>query len=55
MTITPRIFGACAPRSPHDCLVARIALKHMMALFHDDRDFELIAEVKPRLKLFPLA
>lgn len=43
------------PRSPHDCLVARIALEHRTSLLHDDRDFEVIAEVEPRLKLFPLA
>jgi len=43
------------PRSPHDCLVARVALEHRTPLLHDDRDFEVIAEVEPRLKLFPLA
>ncbi len=43
------------PRSPHDCLVARIALEHEVPLLHDDRDFESIAEVEPRLQLFPLA
>jgi len=43
------------PRSPHDCLVARIALEHKTPLLHDDRDFEAIAEVEPRLKLCSLA
>ena len=43
------------PRSPHDCLVARIALEHRTPLLHDDRDFEVMAEVEPRLKLFPIA
>ena len=42
------------PRSPHDCLVARVALEHRTRLLHDDRDFALIAEVEPRLKLLPL-
>ena len=42
------------PRSPHDCLVARVALEHRTPLLHDDRDFELMAEVEPRLKLLPL-
>ena len=42
------------PRSPHDCLVARIALEHRTPLLHDDRDFEVIAEVEPRLKLFKI-
>ena len=41
------------PRSPHDCLVARIALEHKTPLLHDDRDFELMAEVEPHLKLLP--
>lgn len=43
------------PRSPHDCLVAHIAVEHRASLLHDDRDFEAIAEVEPRLKLFSLA
>ena len=40
------------PRSPNDCLVARIAVEHRLPLLHDDRDFDAIAEVEPRLK-FP--
>lgn len=43
------------PRSPHDCLVARIAIEHRTPLLHDDRDFEAIAEAEARLKLFSLA
>lgn len=27
------------PRSPHGCLVARIALEHQTPLLNDDRDF----------------
>ena len=42
------------PRSPHDCLVARIALEHKVPLLHDDRDFEAIAQVEPRLKFLAL-
>ena len=42
------------PRSPHDCLVARIALEHKVPLLHDDRDFETMADVETRLKLFAL-
>ena len=48
-------FSNLSERSPHDCLVARIALEHRASLLHDDRDFEVIAEVEPRLKLLPLA
>jgi predicted nucleic acid-binding protein len=40
------------PRSPHDCLVARVAVEHGVRLLHEDRDFELIAVVERRLKLF---
>jgi predicted nucleic acid-binding protein len=39
------------PRSPHDCLIAQIAIEHGVPLLHDDRDFELLAQVEPRLAL----
>jgi hypothetical protein len=39
------------PRSPHDCLVAQIAMESGVALLHDDRDFELLARVAHNLKL----
>ena len=42
------------PRSPHDCLVARIAVEHNVRLLHDGRDFEAIAQVEPRLKCLVL-
>lgn len=38
------------PRSPHDCLVARIAVEHHVALLHDDRDYELLARAEPGLR-----
>lgn len=37
------------PRSPHDCLIAQLAMEHRVPLLHDDRDFERIAEVEPKL------
>ena len=40
------------PRSPHDCLVARIALEQDVPLLHGDRDFGMIARVEKKLKLF---
>ena len=43
------------PRSPHDCLVARIAAEHSVTLLHDDRDFEALARVEPQLKFHPVA
>lgn len=52
-----RIFAACrragkTPRSSNDCLIARIALEHDLVLLEDDRDFEAIAAVEKRLRLF---
>ena len=44
-------WAGIAPRSPHDCLIAQTAIEHGVALLHDDRDFELIAEVEPGLRL----
>ncbi len=41
------------PRSPHDCLIARLALEHQLPLLHDDRDFRALARVAPELKLVP--
>ncbi len=37
-------------RSSADCLIAQIAIEHGATLLHDDRDFENIAKVAPRLK-----
>ena len=44
-------WAGITPRSPHDCLIAQTAIEHGVALLHDDRDFELIAEVEPGLRL----
>jgi predicted nucleic acid-binding protein len=49
--LTCRRIGV-TPRSPHDCLVARIATEHSVALLHDDREFEALANVEKGLKLF---
>lgn len=38
------------PRSPHDCLVVRIAVEHGAALLHDDRDYEALARVERALR-----
>ncbi len=51
-----RLYARCrwagiTPRSPHDCLIAQIAIEHNVPLLHDDRDFELLAQVEPRLAL----
>lgn len=39
-------------RSTIDCLVAQIAVEHDVPVLHDDRDFEQIAKVVPKLRLF---
>jgi predicted nucleic acid-binding protein len=39
------------PRSPTDCLIAQLAIEHGLTLLHDDRDYEKIAKIEPRLKL----
>ena len=41
-----------AVRSTIDCLIAQIAVEHDVPLLHDDRDFEQIAKVLPKLKFF---
>ena len=38
------------PRSPHECLIAQLAIEHGVPLLHDDRDFESLARVEPKLK-----
>lgn len=44
-------WQAVTPRSPHDCLIAVIAIASDMPLLHDDRDFERLARIEPKLKL----
>jgi predicted nucleic acid-binding protein len=39
------------PRSPHDCLIAQLAIEHDLPLLHNDRDFEALTRVNARLKL----
>lgn len=41
------------PRSPHDCLIAATAIRERIALLHDDRDFEHLALLEPKLNLIP--
>lgn len=46
-------WRAITPRSPNDCLIAVTAIEEAIPLLHDDRDFEQLAAVEPRLKLVP--
>jgi predicted nucleic acid-binding protein len=41
------------PRSPHDCLIAQLAVEHGVPLLHDDQDFESLARLEPKLRLVP--
>lgn len=52
-----RLFYKCrragsTPRSILDCLIAQTAIEHNLRLLHQDRDFEAIAKVEPKLKFF---
>ncbi len=39
-------------RSPHDCLIATLAIEHQTMLLQDDRDFARIASMEPSLRLW---
>jgi hypothetical protein len=39
------------PRSPHDCLIAQLAIEHDVSLLQDDNDFEKIFQVEKSLRL----
>jgi predicted nucleic acid-binding protein len=41
------------PRSPHDCLIAQIAIEQRVPLLHNDRDYVQLARVVPELQLLP--
>lgn len=47
-----RIAGVTV-RSTIDCLIAQIAVEYGAVLLHNDRDYEHIARVEPKLKLAP--
>jgi predicted nucleic acid-binding protein len=44
-------WSGITPRSPHDCLIAQLAVEHSVPLLHGDRDFEAIAKVEAGLVL----
>ena len=53
-----RLYQDCrkagkTPRSSNDCLIAQIAIEHGLAVLHDDRDFNSIANVVGQLRLYP--
>jgi predicted nucleic acid-binding protein len=52
-----RLYVACrtagrTPRSSNDCLIARIAVEHDLLLLENDSDFDAIASVERKLRLF---
>ena len=44
-------WAGITPRSANDCLIATHAIIGFMPLLHRERDFDLIAEVEPKLTL----
>ena len=40
------------PRSPYDCMVAQTAIEHDVDLLAHDRDFDAIARVESRLRIY---
>jgi predicted nucleic acid-binding protein len=51
-----RLFFRCRRagvtiRSAVDCLIAQVAIEHGLELLHNDRDFTLMAEAIPELKI----
>jgi predicted nucleic acid-binding protein len=44
-------WAGITPRSPLDCSIAVAAVRHGMALLTEDRDFEALRKVEPRLRL----
>jgi predicted nucleic acid-binding protein len=42
-------------RSSNDCLIACLAIEHDAQLLHHDRDFDAIARVEPRLRMYEAA
>ena len=54
-----RLYRACRKRGltirrPIDCMIARIAIENHLILFHNDRDFDAIANATNQLELFEL-
>lgn len=52
-----RLYVRCrlqqvTPRSSNDCLIACMAIEHDALLLHNDRDFDAIASVEPRLRVY---
>lgn len=45
-------WAGITPRSPHDCLIAQLAVEHGVPLLQDDKDFGLLAQVEPKLVLW---
>ncbi|MGZ5176628.1 MAG: type II toxin-antitoxin system VapC family toxin [Burkholderiales bacterium] len=51
-----RLYQRCrrtgkTPRSSNDCVIARMAVEFGLMLLHNDRDFQIIADLEPALHL----
>lgn len=55
--VAAQLYARCrwagiTPRNGYDCVIAQTAVEHEVPLLAEDRDFEAIARVEPRLRLF---
>ena len=54
-----RLYRQCRKKgktvTPSDCLIAAIAIENDLPLVHNDADFEVIATVTGKLKLYDLS
>ena len=48
-------WAGITPRNGHDCVIAQTAIEHEVMLLANDRDFDAIASVEPRLHLYRAA
>lgn len=52
-----RLYQRCrqkgkTPRSSNDCMIAQVAIENALVLLHNDRDFDVIAEVTSDLRIY---
>lgn len=54
-----QVYRACRKkgltvRRPIDCIIARIAIENNLMLFHNDRDFDTIAQAVKELQIYKI-
>lgn len=45
-------WAGVIPRNGYDCLIAQTAIEHGVELLAHDRDFDAIARIEPRLRIY---